>query len=177
MTDLSLWASAAAAADSSQRFCFHASAAQCWRPTKAQIVVPLVSKSTKLPTLNIMSSHIIDWALVECHHATLSVGTSMWGLGGRGEKVGGYIESVAGEKPPILHVGRASITEERIENHRISSMMMLPAFWFCMMMIYLYIRDVNDFGICNSILLGFVEEEAVEPTDCFWLRRRRHILI
>ena len=54
---------------------------------------------------------------------------------------------------------------------------MLPAFWFCMMMVYLYIRGVNDLGICNSILPGFVEEEADELTDCFWLRRRLHILI
>lgn len=41
-------------------------------------------------------------------------------------------------------------------------MIMLLALWLCMMIVYLYIHVVNVLGICNSILPGFLEDEAVE---------------
>ena len=44
-------------------------------------------------------------------------------------------------------------------------MMMLLAFWFCMLKVYLYIRGVNVLGLCNSTLLGFLEQKPVELTD------------
>ena len=44
-------------------------------------------------------------------------------------------------------------------------MIMLLAFWFCMLTVYLYIRGVNVLDVCNPTLLGFSEEEPVELTD------------
>ena len=57
------------------------------------------------------------------------------------------------------------MTDEHVENHRTNCMMMLLAFWFCMLTVYLYIRGVNVFGVCNFTLLRFLEEEPVELTD------------
>ena len=54
---------------------------------------------------------------------------------------------------------------EQVQNQRTNCMIMLLAFWCCMLTIYLYIRGVNVLGVCNSTLLGFLQEEAVELTD------------
>lgn len=164
MADAPTRALAAALAGSSQYFCFYESATQRWRLTNAQILLPLVSKATQLPTLKITSNHIIDWALVECHHPPVSVGAMTCGLEPRGEGVGEYVQRIAGEWFSISLIGRALMTDEQIENHRTNCMMMLLALWLSILTAYLYIRGVNVLGVCNSTTPGLLEEEAVELT-------------
>ena len=57
------------------------------------------------------------------------------------------------------------MTDEHVENHRTNCMMMLLAFWSCMLKVYLYIRGVDAFGFCNSTLLRFLGKEPVELTN------------
>ena len=56
------------------------------------------------------------------------------------------------------------MTVEQVVNHSASSIIMLPALWFCMLAVYLYLRSVNVLGVCNSTSPGLSEEEAVELT-------------
>ncbi len=57
------------------------------------------------------------------------------------------------------------MTGEQVENHRTSSMIMLLAFWCCMLMVYLHIRGLKVLGVCSSTSAEFLYEEAVELTD------------
>lgn len=83
-------------------------------------------------------------------------------IGGKG--VGEYVQSEAGERYSVP-IGRASMTVEQFVSHSANSIIMLPAFWFCMLAVYLYLRSVNILGVCNSTSTVCLEGEAVELTD------------
>ena len=77
----------------------------------------------------------------------------------------GSVASVAGEGLCILSIAMASMTGEHVENHRSNCMMMLLAFWFCMLTVYWYIPGDDVPDVCKSTLLGFLVEEPFELTE------------
>ena len=89
----------------------------------------------------------------------------MCGLRPGGKRIVEYVGSVAAERFCVPLIGRASMTDKQVENHRTSCMMMMLAFWCCILTVYLYIRGLNVLGVCNSTSAGFLEEEAVELTN------------
>ena len=68
------------------------------------------------------------------------------------------------------------MTVEQVVNHSANSIIMLPAFWFCMLAVYLYLRSVNILGVCNSTSTGFLGGEAVELTDVDFVEVRKSSL-